>query len=638
MGFSTGRRPWTSDPPSEVSDGSRSLNQKLFFLGLVVFTVFGILALQLGRLQLVDGQKYQVRAENNRLRLVPVTPARGLIYDRRGVPLVENRASYSAAVVPADVPKDREDEILISLQELIGVPAGEMQAKIEERQKSNDPFTPLILKEDISDEAAFALRERIAQLPGARVVVGPRRVYTQGALLAHILGFVYRIDESEYADLRDAGYQINDRLGKTGVELTYENVLRGVPGVKIVETDAAGRELRTLDEKPAEQGNSLVLSIDIDLQQKVTDYLKAAMGKSQNGAAIVLNVRTGEVLALVSLPPYDDNVFTAPVEDRAISLLLEDRRKPLLNHAIAEMYPPGSTFKQITGVAALQEGIANASTVIFSPGVIYVQNQFDASIRYPFRDWAALGSLDFYRGVAMSSDVYFYYLAGGYTENKREVFHGLGATLLASWARRFGLGSATGIDLPGESDGLVPDPAWKEKTFGEVWTTGDTYNMGIGQGYVAATPMQMAVVTAAIANGGDVLVPHVVHEVRDSEGRVVIPARRSVKSNLNVDPRNLNVFREGMRQAVADGTAKTAASKNTRVAGKTGTAEFGERRPDGSYLEHGWFTGYAPFDNPEIAVVVFLEQGNGALTAAPVGAKIFDYYFGGRQLAQGESR
>ena len=638
MAYTTGRKPWPSEAPKGLTDESRAVRQKLFYLGLVVFVVFAVLTLQLARLQLVRGGEYEARAETNRLRQIPITPSRGLIYDRYGLPLVENRATFAAAVVPADIPKDRQTEITIALQELVGVPAGDISRIIDQRRKSNDPFSPLVLKEGISEATAFALRERLSDLPGVRVVVQPRREYVDGPLLSHVLGFVGRIDEEEYARLRAAGYSLSDRLGKTGVELTYESVLRGAPGVKNVETDASGRELRVLDQTAAKPGSSVVLSIDLDLQKKVTEYLKAAMGSSRNGAAVVMDVRSGEILALVSLPTYDNNIFTSNVDEQALQKLLTDPGKPLLNHAISEMYPPGSIFKQITGLAALQEGIAHAGTQITSRGYIQVPNQYNPSVVYTFKDWAALGTLDFYRGVAMSSDVYFYYLAGGYSENGKEVFQGLGATKLARWARKFGLGAPTGIDLPGETSGIVPDPEWKEKAIGEPWVLGDTYNFGIGQGFVATTPIQMVRVTAAIANGGDVLVPHVVKEIRDSSGKVLSGAHRVVQQNLNVDPRNFNVLREGMREAVVDGTAKTAASRGVAVAGKTGTAEFGERRPDGSYMEHGWFTGYAPFNDPEIAVVVFLDQGNGALTAAPVAAKIFDYFFGRRSFASGEGR
>jgi penicillin-binding protein 2 len=635
LGYSTGRRPWRSEAPRELADEMVAVKQKVFYLGAVVVLVFGVLTFQLARMQLVDGHKYQVRAENNRLRQVTVVPPRGLIYDRNGLPLVENRASFSAAVVAADVPLDRETSITLALQELTGVPAGEIAARIDERRHSNDPFTPSVFKSDLSEDTAYLLRERLADLPGVRVVVDSRREYPFGPLVSNVLGYVYSLDAEEYADLKDKGYLPSDRIGKTGVELTYESVLRGRPGTKVVETDASGREIGTVDELAAQPGNSLVLSIDLDLQRRVTEVLQQGMGQSANAAAVVVDVKSGEILALVSLPAYDNNVFTNPSDTKPIEQLLSDPGKPLVDHAIAEMYPPGSTFKQVTALAALQEGVANASTQITSLGSIQVKNQFNPNIVYTFKDWAALGTLNFYRGVAMSSDVYFYYLAGGYTDPNtgKEVFQGLGATRLSQWARKFGLGTPTGIDLPGESEGNIPDPDWKERTFGEPWTIGDTYNMGIGQGYVTATPVQMAMVTAAIANGGDVLVPHVVHALTGPDGNVVLPTQRKVKSNLNVDPRNIDILREGMREAVDGGTAATAAIKNVQLAGKTGTAEFGERHPDGSYDEHGWFSGFGPFNNPEIAVTVFLDRGNGALNAAPVASKIFDYYFNRRNLA-----
>jgi penicillin-binding protein 2 len=634
--YSTGRKPWRSEPwRSEVNpdEDSHGVRQKLFFFGLAVIVLFAILTLQLARLQLVNGSRYQLRAETNRLRSVPIIPSRGLVYDRYGVPLVENRAAFAAAVVAADLPRDRETAITVVLQEMLGVPAGEVAAVIDGRRHSNDPFTPAVIKDNLTEAEAFALREKLAELPGLRVVVEPRRRYTHGPLMGHVLGFVGRIDEEEYERLGPSGYEINDHLGKTGVEYSYEGVLRGLPGTRDVETDASGREIRVISESPARPGGNLILSLDLELQAKVEEYLRAAMGRSINAAAVVLDARNGEVLSLVSLPAYDNNIFVGRVDEAALQKLHDDPGKPMLNHVITEQYPPGSTFKQVTGLAALQEGVAHANTRITSHGYIDVPNQYNPSVRERFRDWSALGTLDFYGGVAMSSDVYFYYLAGGYSENGREVFQGLGATRLADWARRFGLGAPTGIDLPGESAGNVPDPAWKEKTFGEGWFLGDTYNYGIGQGFLTTTPLQMAVVTAAVANGGDVVIPHVVKEVRDSEGRVLALQRQNIRRNLNVDPRNLNVLREGMRRAVADGTAKTAAARSVQVAGKTGTAEFGPRRADGSYQEHGWFTGYAPASNPEIAVAVFLEQGNGAGTAAPVAARIFEYYYS-RDLAQ----
>ena len=636
MGYTTGRKPWRSEPYATPEQAmNRAAKEKVFYFGLLIVVVFGILTLQLIRLQLVRGDSFRARAETNRLREEPLIPTRGLIFDRNGVPLVENRPGYSAAVVAADLPEEQQAAIAFTMQEILGVAAGEIELKIDARRESNDPFTPVIVADDVSTERAFMLRERLPQLPGVRVVVEPKRSYPEGPLFSNVIGYVGRINEGEYDDLAPAGYEMNDYLGKTGVELTYETILRGEPGLRDIEADASGRALRVIEEQPARAGTNVVLSLDSELQRKVTEIVQAAMGTSQNAAAVVVDVRTGEVLSLVSLPAYDNNLFTHKVEGNELVQLLDDPRKPLVNHAIAEMYPPGSTFKQITGIAALQEGIATAKTTITSLGSISVKNQYDPSISYIFRDWSALGTLDFYRGVAMSSDVYFYYLAGGYSENGRDLFQGLGAARLADWTRRFGLGEKTGIDIPGESAGLVPDPTWKEQEVGGVWTIGDTYNFGIGQGYVSATPLQMALVTAAVANGGNLLTPHVVKELRDSEGRVIPIQRSYVRRNLGVDKRNLDVMREGMRQVVDSGTAPGAKSRFTAVAGKTGTAEFGERRPDGSYMEHGWFTGYAPFNDPQIAVAVFLEQGNGAGTAAPAAGKIFDYYFGTLTQARG---
>src|SRR5688572_5983365 len=619
------RKPWSSEPFSEVDDSERKSKEKIFYFALLVVLMFGILSLQLARMQLVNGEKYERRAQTNRLRLETLLPSRGLIYDSAGRPLVENVPSYAAAVVAADIPEGQETTISIHLQELTGVPAGQIVDKIMERQESNDPFTPAIIKDNLNQETAFRLREKLAELPGVRVVVEPKRRYLEGEMFSHIMGFVGPVYEEDYGALAPAGYQLNDRVGKAGIEYTYESLLRGAIGSQAVETDASGREINVLESSPATPGLNVVLSIDAELQRNVERILRDSMGASLNAAACIIDVNTGDILAMVSLPNYDSNLFSGDVNEAALQKIADHPGKPMLNHVISEMYPPGSTFKQITGLAALQEGVATASTQITSFGSIQVRNEFDPNIVYTFRDWRSdLGTMNFYRGLAMSSDVYFYYLAGGYSENGRQLFKGLGATERAEWSRRFGLGEPTGIDLPGESEGLVPDPTWKEETLGEGWLLGDSYNFGIGQGYVGATPLQMLLVTAAVANGGEVLVPHVVKELRDGEGNVIEISRQDTKRNLNVDQRNVDIMREAMRQAVADGSAFTAQVRNVQIAGKTGTAEFGELIGDRRYKEHGWFAGVAPFNNPEIAVVVFHEQGNGAGTAAPTAAKILD--------------
>jgi penicillin-binding protein 2 len=457
------------------------------------------------------------------------------------------------------------------------------------------------------------------------VLIEPVRKYTYGDILASVLGYTGRVDEDDYRELRDRGYLASDRLGKAGVEAAYEGYLRGIPGTKEIEKDAIGREIRTLGEDLAVPGNDLFLSIDVDLQRKATELTQAAANGGQ-AAAIVMDVNTGEVLALVSLPMYDNNIFSGKIDEDRLEQYLNDPKKPLVNHALAEQYAPGSIFKQITGSAALQEGVANPSTTITSNGYINVPNQYDPSIVYTFRDWRALGTLDFYGGVAMSSDVYFYYLSGGYNEYGHS-FDGLGAERLARYTRLFGLGRPTGIDIAGEAPGNVPDPDWKMDTFGEQWTLGDTYNMGIGQGFVAATPIQMVRATAAVANGGLVLTPRVVREVVDSAGHVVVPNEPNVESQIPIDAANFAIMREAMRQAVSWGTAKEGGVRGVEVAGKTGTAEFGPRFADGTYETHAWFAGFAPADSPQIAITVFLERGVGAINAAPLASKILDYYF-----------
>lgn len=632
----SGRRRWrsrTTEPhPTEVAQ-HRSL-----LLRALIILLFGILSIQLVRMQILQHDEYEVRAESNRLRTIPEVPARGLIYDRYGEQLVENLPIFSAAVIPADVPEDEFLTVVAGLAEITNVSPEDIALDILEAQESGDPFTPIIIKSDLDEETAFLLRERVPDLPGAQVLVESIRSYPYQSLISHLLGFVGRIDEQEYADLRSGGYLINDRLGKAGVEYAYEAMLRGSPGYRQVEIDAAGEEINLLRKSDPRSAGNLVLALDLDFQRQVERYLFEAKGNSLNAVAIVMDVNTGGILSMVSLPTYDNNILTDPVDQDALPALYENLAKPMVNHAISEVHPPGSTFKQITGTAALQEGVASPGTTITSFGLITVEDRYNPNRTWVMRDWAVLGTMDFYRGLAMSSDVYFYYLSGGYYESGEEIFEGLGVERLSAYAREYGFGSLTGIDLPGEVAGLVPDAAWKEATLGEsaVWTLGDTYNFGIGQGFLTVTPMQLLVAVAAIANGGDVLVPHALERVIDEQGNVLQQMSREVSHTLNISQRNLGIMQEALRQAADYGPARTGASQFVTIAGKTGTAEFGQPLADGTYPNsHAWYTGYAPFDDPEIAVVVFLEQGIGATNAGPVAKQIFDYYFDRQRLVEG---
>lgn len=621
-----GRRRWRArEPKREAAANSRTLTMSATLRALIIF-MFGILVIQLINLQVIQGADFKQQAAINAIREVPTSAARGLIYDRNGTPLVSNSARFSATIIPGDLPDRGEEAVYRMISNVIGMPTDEIEQKVADGVEASGEFSPAVIKSDIDRDTALILMELEPHAPGLKVDVDPARTYLTGDLLSHVMGYIGPISAEEYEAMADEGYGYQDYIGKSGVEATYEDILRGKSGKKLIEVDAAGRELRTISERPPIDGTNVVLSIDLALQQQVADILKQYGADSLNAAAAVMDVRTGELLADVSLPTYDNNIFSSAISDEQLNALLNDPGKPLVDHLIAEQYPPGSTFKTIVGLGALEESIASPSTTITSNGYITVENEFDPDIIYVYPDWAPLGALDFYGGVAMSSDVYFYYLAGGKPD---EGFKGLGEDKVAEYARAFGLGSTTGIDIPGEAPGLVPDAEWKRETIGEPWVLGDTYNYGIGQGYVAATPLQMLNVAAAVANGGNLVTPRLVKQFQDSMGNPLNVIETEIRSEVPVSAANLEIMRAAMRQSVTTGVARNAAAASVEVAGKTGTAEFGERHDDGKYDTHGWFIGFAPYDDPEIAVMVFVENGTGGNDASPAAARIFDYYFTG---------
>lgn len=618
------RRPiWRSEKKRKLDEGVLVRRRFLVFRAVVILT-FMALAVQLWRMQVVEGKYYQQKAENNRIRVVSLAPTRGVIYDRKGELLVRNVPTFSVSIVPADLPRDKEELVAKRLSKLIGVEPQAIVDKVRAGRTPQQYFLPVPILSGASQETALSVEEMHLELAGVVVEIEPVRRYLGGPGLSHILGYIGRISETEYSALKETGYSYQDRLGKSGVELAFEKELRGSPGWEQVEVDVYGRKVSSLHVQPSRPGHNLRLTVDLALQREMERLVQASMGESSYAAAVAMNPQTGEVLAMVSQPSYDNNLFSAPLTQETLDALLKDPRRPLLNYAIGVARPPGSIFKLVTASAALQEGVANASTRIYSAGSITVPSQYDPSIIYTFYDWAPLGWLDFTQAIARSSDVYFYYLGGGYRE-----FQGLGVERLAAYARQFGLGAPTGIDLPGETAGLVPNPDWKQRQKKEPWLLGDTYNMAIGQGDILASPLQMVTMLSAVANGGEVLQPQVVREVQDAEGRVVRPFRKEVLRRVEVSPANLALVRQGMKEAVVRlGTATGAQVPGVEIAGKTGTAEFGALDPrTGQRPTHGWFLAFAPIENPRIALVVFQEQGQGALTAAPLAGKILQYYF-----------
>ena len=415
MGPLRDRKRWRSAKPKVERDRSTGNPAAFALLRALVILMFGALILQLINLQLIRGDEFKQRAEINALREVPLPAARGLILDRNGQPLVQNSAQFSAAIVPGDLPERGEAAVYRLVSGVVGLPASEVEAKVRDGAKNQGEYSPAVIKQGIDRDAALQLLELAPHAPGLQVIVEPSRRYLAGSLLSHVLGYVGPISAEEYAALGAEGYLLQDFLGKTGVESTYEGVLRGKPGEKLVEVDSAGRELKVISERKPIDGSNLVLSIDLDLQRKTAEVLNEFAVGSENAAAAVMDVKTGELLSMYSYPTFDGNAFSGPLTDQDLAALVDSPGKPLVNHLIAERYPPGSTFKTIVGAGALQEGVAAPWTTITSRGYITVENEFDPNVVYVYPDWAPLGALDFYGGVAMSSNVYFYYLAGGNT-------------------------------------------------------------------------------------------------------------------------------------------------------------------------------------------------------------------------------
>ena len=621
---------------------------KVWVLGGFILLLFGILTVQLVRLQILRHDEFVARAASNRVRTIEIAPSRGLIYDSNGNLLVENAPAYRITLISADVSDYEVNNVSEELAEMFDVRAWDIEQRIWDRKNSNDPFLPLLIDDDPSPAQVIEVTSRRSTLPGVQVETVSTRRYDHGRLLGHILGYVGQISEEEYEELSDARYLYSDQIGRTGIEAAYERQLRGTAGRQLVEVDAVGNILRTLDNRPPTPGLSAVLTIDIDLQRRVEEILLEHLGASLFASAIVLDVNSGEVLAMVSVPNYDVNVYEE-ITTAEYQTLLEDPGQPLINHSIQDQFPPGSIFKIVTAVAGLAEGAITPETKIYSPGVLEVHNELSPGIIYRFGD-TTQGVYNIRTALAESSNVYFYYVAGGEPYRNPEnpprhpseqerldaladegivagdvVFDGAGNEALAKWAREMGFDAPTGVDLVGEASGLITSGKQKLEAFGEAWRLGDTYNMAIGQGFTTVTPLQMAVATAAIANGGTVFEPRVVRELIDTNGKVVQPWQPVVRNQVDVDPEILRIVREGMALCTLAGTCHDALVElpEMLIAGKTGTAEFNQTGTAVSGEEegptHGWFIAFAPFDDPQIAMVVFFEFSAGYLAAGAGG-------------------
>lgn len=618
----------------------------VFQIGAVL--ILFIFTLRLWHLQILRADYYKTLAERNRLRLVQIDALRGIIYDRWGRALVKNTPSYTVLITPAYLPGEEVErrKVLLKLSELIfasGKSAGltssggsspDLEAMVKEGMKN--PYNPIVVKKNVEREIAFLLQQEHLNFPGVQVEIEPVREYISSTLFSHIIGYTGLIPGEWAESYKAKGYDPSrDKVGLAGIEFVYEDYLKGEKGQKLVEVDASGKEIRTVGhENSPIPGHSLYLTIDWDLQAIVKEALEEGMRKAHSpvGVAIVMDPRSGQILAMVSLPSYDNNLFARGINPEEYRQLEEDPNHPMVNHAIMGQYPIGSTFKIVPATAALEEGIINERSHLECEGILWVPHQYfpdDPSRAQPFYCWIhkygrGHGAINIIDALAYSCDIFFYKVAGGYKD-----FRGLGLDKLSYWAKIFGFGEKTGIDLPGESKGLVPNADWKRLNYGEIWVLGDTYNMAIGQGFFLATPLQVLNATAAIANGGTLYRPQLIYKIVDSEGNVVKEFKPEIIRKIPASERTINLVKKGLREAVTRGTAWRTNWPDIPVAGKTGTAEFyGPRSAKGELPTHAWFAAFAPYDNPRIALVVFLQGGGeGSEAAVPIAAKIIRRYF-----------
>ena len=578
---------------------------------------------------------------------------------------MRNVPSFTVALIPAYLPDDpaEEEAVFQSLSGLLALPATRTSSReiaqelglsaqeiatmdILSLQEMVDgvrdlaPYRPLVLKRNVDRDVVFQIEEEHLDLPGVLVEAEPVRQYPYDKSISHLMGYIGPVPANQVKAYEAKGYNVNeDQVGLIGVEAAFEELLRGHKGEKYIEVDVAGREVNTVSENPPIPGKSLRLTVDLALQEQMIQALQRGLEQAGAGigVAIAMNPQTGEILGMVSLPAYDNNLFSGGISAADYRRLSEDPYYPLINHAISGRHPPGSTFKIIPAAAALQEGVITRRTQVKCRGTMWLPDQRfpdDPELGQTFYCWIhklnrGHGDMNIISGIANSCDIYFYWLGGGFLDE----FDGLGLERLVEYSRLFGLGEPTGIELSGENPGLVPTAKWKRINYSERWVTGDTYNMTIGQGYVLATPLQMLNATAAVANGGTLYRPQILYQVLDDDGNLVQGFAPEVIRDLPIDPLHLATVVEGLEAAVVWGSAQGAYLDTVRVAGKTGTAEFFDPDipPDekGNLPTHAWFTAFAPVEAPEIALVVFVYNGGeGTTTAVPIAAEVLRYYFG----------
>lgn len=565
-----------------------------------------VIAVLIGRaayLQIYQGEYYKALADGNRIRIVPSMAPRGTFYDRNGQLLVTNRPGFSVSLLPLTAPIS--DDVIARLSDLLKVPTDEIKQKIA----GHSGFNPIRIKTDVTPDIVSIIEEQKSQYPGVVIEVTPIRDYILKQEGAHTFGYVSEINDAELEKMKDEGYKSGDIIGKFGLEKVYDKELRGENGGQQVEVDVSGKPVQILGRKEPVPGDDLELTIDINLQQaaeKAVDEQLTQIG-AHAAAAVVMNPQTGEILAMVSRPAFDPNLFAHGISSKDWNQLNNNPYHPMDNKTITGEYPPGSTFKIVTGTAALTEGVVTPEEQIFDSGHHWLIPKGNA-------DGEALGWLNFRSALAHSDNVYFY-----------EMGNRLGIDRLEKYARMFGLGQKTGVDLPYEASGLVANRRYKEKNFDDgEWYLSETFDAAIGQGFNLVTPLQAAMVMGEIAADGKRYKPHVVNRIIAPDGSVVKDFQPELLSQLDVPEEDIKLIQDGLHVVTKYGTAASSFRGFTvDIAGKTGTAENSQGR------DHGWFVAYGPFDNPNIVVAVIVENGGyGSQSAVPIGRKILEAAFG----------
>ncbi|MEW6570373.1 MAG: penicillin-binding protein 2 [Nitrospirota bacterium] len=571
--------------------------EKISIITYIVIVTFLLLGMRLCQLQIIQGEKYRKTSEANRMRIINIPAPRGIIYDRNGIPLVKNSAYFYASLIP-----DEFDMGKVSvLAEILDITEEELPEKLKKNGAS--PFAPVRLKHGLSFEEVAYIEARRSDFPGLIIETEVNREYIFGEVGSHLIGYLGKLTPSQSKDPIFKEVPPDAFIGQWGVEKLFDNTLRGIPGKRIIEVNALGREIRLLQEKPPVKGQDLTLSIDINLQKSADE----AFGEKA-GALVAIKPDNGEILGLISKPSFDPNLFTRGISHDDWVSLTKDKDNPMLNRALQSQYPPGSTFKIVTAIAGLEEGVIDPDTTVNCRGGI-------SHGRWHFGCWRKKGHhiVSLHKAIVESCDVYFY-----------EVSRRLGIDKIHDYALNLGLGKKTGIELGIEREGLIPCTRWKFETRKLQWFPGETLIAAIGQGYVSVTPIQLAIMISSIVNGGEIYKPILVKN-----------GLSSLSAKINVKPETLEIIKNALEGVVNDsgGTGWAAKSQFIEIGGKTGTAQVVAIRKDSGYLpnklrDHAWFVAFAPVEKPEIALSVFVEHGgHGGAAAAPIAKRAIEAYF-----------